>query len=357
MPADLFDPFKLGPVELANRLVMAPMTRNRAGEAGVPTALNAQYYAQRATAGLIVTEGTRPSAMGQGYPNTPGVHTDAQVAGWREVTDAVHAAGGRIAVQLMHAGRISHPVLLPSGAAPVAPSAVRPAGQAVTGSGMEDFTTPRALATEELPSIVAEFADAARRAIAAGFDLVELHGANGYLLHQFLAENTNQRTDGYGASAEGRARFVVEVTTAVARTIGGERTGLRISPAGHVNDIAEVDSLGTYTALVDALNPLGLAYLHVVEGPATHVHDALHPRWTGPFMLNTGFTGPSDKPTAQAILSEDRADLVSFGRPFLANPDLVERLRRDAPLNEPDQPTFYGGGAEGYTDYPALADA
>ncbi len=350
---DLFSPYQLGGLELANRLVMAPLTRNRAGAGEAPTALAAEYYAQRAGAGLIVSEGTQPSAVGQGYPHTPGLHTDEQVAGWRLVADAVHARGGRIVAQLMHAGRISHPAI--SGLQPVAPSAVTPAGEVFTEQGMQAFQEPRALATGELPGVVAEYVDAARRAVQAGLDGVELHAANGYLLHQFLAEGSNTRTDAYGGSAVNRARLVVEVATAVAQAVGPERVGIRISPAGTFNDIAEVDTEATYTALLDGLAPLGLLYLHVAEGPDTDFHERLRKQWTGTFIFNTGFTGPSDLATAQQAVDSGATDLFCIGRAFLANPDLVERLRTGAELNEPDQTTFYGGGAKGYTDYPALA--
>ncbi len=349
---DLFSPFRLGPLTLANRFVMAPMTRNRAGEGQVPTALMAEYYAQRASAGLIVTEGVQPSAVGQGYPHTPGLHTDEQVRGWRLVADAVHAAGGRVVAQLMHVGRIGHPDV--AGLQPVAPSAVTPAGEVFTGSGMEPFTAPRALDTDELPGIVAEFVDAARRAVAAGLDGVELHAANGYLLQQFLSDSTNARTDAYGGSAQNRARFVIEVATAVAAEIGPERVGIRISPAGTFNDIAETDTEATYWALLEGLDPLGLLYLHVVEGPETDYAEGLRKRWSGPFVLNTGFTGVSSLAAAQGAVDSGATDLFSLGRAFVANPDLVERLRSGAPLAEPDPATFYGGGAEGYTDYPAL---
>ncbi len=350
---DLFAPFTLGKLELSNRLVMAPLTRNRAGAGESPTELAAEYYAQRATAGLIITEGTQPSAVGQGYPHTPGLHTDEQVAGWTLVADAVHARGGRIIAQLMHSGRISHQAI--TGLQPVAPSAVTPAGEVYTEQGMKAFEQPRALATEELPGVVAEFVDAARRAVSAGLDGVELHAANGYLLQQFLSDSTNTRTDSYGGSPENRARFVIEVATAVADAIGPQRVGIRISPAGTFNDIAETETEATYTALIEGLNPLGLLYLHVVEGPETDFHLALRKQWEGAFIFNTGFTGPSDLATAQEAVDSDATDLFCIGRGFLANPDLVERLSTGAELNEPDMETFYSGGAKGYTDYPTLS--
>ncbi len=355
MSTDLFAPYRLGRgdrgLELANRFVMAPMTRNRTPDT-VPNALNAAYYAQRAGAGLIVTEGVQPSAGGQGYPATPGLHTAEQTDGWRAVADAVHARGGTIVAQLMHAGRISHPSI--TGSRPVGPSAVRPAGQVFTPTGMQEFVTPRALGTDELPGVVEEFVTAARNAVAAGLDGVELHAANGYLLQQFLADGTNQRTDGYGGSPENRARFVVEVAAAVAAAIGADRVGIRISPAGTFNDITETGTDATYAALLEGLAPLGLLYLHVVEGPDTAYHEQLRKLFDGPVVFNTGFTGPSDLATAQQVVDEGHGDLFSIGRPFLANPDLVERLRTGAALNEPDAATFYGGDAAGYTDYPAL---
>ena len=350
---DLFSPYQLGRLELANRFVMAPLTRNRAGAGEAPTQLAAEYYSQRAGAGLIISEGTQPSAVGQGYPHTPGLHTDAQVAGWTLVADAVHARGGRIVAQLMHAGRISHPSII--GQRPVAPSAITPAGEVYTEQGMQAFEEPRALDAAELPGVVGEFVDAARRAMRAGLDGVELHAANGYLLQQFLADGTNTRTDAYGGSARNRARFVIEVATAVSQAIGAEHVGIRISPAGTMNDITETETEQTYAALLDGLNPLSLLYLHVLEGPKTDFHEQLRKQWGGTVIYNTGFTGPSDLATAQEAIDTGAADLFCIGRAFLANPDLVERLRTGAELNEPDSNTFYSGGARGYIDYPALS--
>ena len=350
---DLFAPYRLGDLTLANRLVMAPLTRNRAGAGEAPTGLAAEYYAQRAGAGLIVSEGTQPSAVGQAYPHTPGLHTDEQVEGWRLVADAVHARGGTILAQLMHGGRIGHVAV--TGTQPVAPSAITPKGEVFTEQGSKPFEQPRALATEDLPGVVAEFVDAAVRAVQAGLDGVELHAANGYLLQQFLADGSNQRTDEYGGTPENRARFVVEVARAVSLAIGAGRVGIRISPGGTFNDITETETEATYTALLDGLTPLGLLYLHVVEGPDTDFSEGLRKQWDGAFVLNTGFTGPSDLATAQAAVDSGATDLFSIGRDFLATPDLVERLRTGAPLNEPDPATFYSGGAKGYTDYPALA--
>lgn len=354
---DLLSPAPLGKLELTNRLVMAPMTRNRAGEGGVPTDLMATYYTQRATAGLIVTEGTQPVAEGQGYPGTPGIHTDAQAAGWRAVTDAVHAEGGRIFVQLMHAGRISHPSLQPDGAAPVAPSAVTPAGEVFTPSGMQPFTAPRALDTDEIPGVIAGFVDAAKRAVdEAGFDGVEIHGANGYLLQQFLADNTNLRTDAYGGSLENRVRLVVEVVSAVADAIGPERVGLRVSPAGVFNDIAEENPSAIYATLLEGLAPLDIAYISVIENPAPEVTDLIRQRFAGALIVNPAFAETDPRTAAETLLADGRADLVAIGRAFLANPDLVARFSRDElVLNDADEATMYGGTEKGYTDYPTLA--
>jgi N-ethylmaleimide reductase len=350
----LFTPYALGRVQLANRLVMAPMTRNRAGADGVPTDSMVTYYAQRAGAGLIVTEGTQPSAAGQGYPNTPGIHTAEQAAAWRRVTDAVHARGGRIFLQLMHAGRISHPSLQPDGGLPVAPSVVRPAGQVFTTEGLQDFVEPRTLETEEVGQVVREFAAAARLAVEeGGFDGVEVHGANGYLLHQFLAEGTNQRTDRYGGSAENRARFLIEATTAIAEAVGAERVGVRVSPANSFNDIAEHETEEVYAAVVAGLEPLGLAYLHVVEGPPT-VTEKIRSNWSQTLVVNPAFSLETTTENLQALLDDGRADLVAVGRAFLANPDLVRRLELGAELNVGDQSSFYGGTDAGYIDYPSL---
>jgi N-ethylmaleimide reductase len=352
--SSLFAPYTLGRIELANRLVMAPMTRNRAGSDGVPTDSMATYYGQRAGAGLIVTEGTQPSAAGQGYPNTPGIHTTEQAAAWRRVTDAVHERGGRIFLQLMHAGRISHPSLQPDGALPVAPSAVRPAGQVFTPEGLQDFVEPRALETDEIQDVVREFADAARLAVnEAGFDGVEVHGANGYLLHQFLAEGTNQRTDRYGGSAENRARFLIEATTAVAEAVGADRVGVRVSPANSFNDIIEHETEEVYAAAVAGLEPLGLAYLHVVEGPPT-VTEKIRSNWSKTLIVNPAFSLETTTENLQALLADGRTDLVAVGRAFLANPDLVRRLESGAELNASDESSFYGGTDAGYIDYPTL---
>jgi N-ethylmaleimide reductase len=355
---DIFSPFRLGPLELPNRVVMAPMTRNRAGPGNVPTELNATYYAQRAGAGLIVSEATQVSPQGVGYPGTPGIHSAEQAAGWKLVTDAVHDAGGRIFLQLWHVGRISHPSLQPGGALPVAPSAIAPAGQAWTTNGMEVFVTPRALETSEIPGIVEDYRRGAAYARDAGFDGVELHGANGYLIDQFLRDSTNKRTDRYGGSASNRARFLIEVTQALIGEWGGERVGVRLSPTNPYNDIADSNPAATFSTAVGELNRLGIAYLHIVEpGPgdpeaAGEMPDTRFFRniWRGPLIANKGY----DLERASAVLRDGAADLVSFAALYLANPDLAERFRRGGPFNPPDRKTFYGGAAKGYTDYPAL---
>ena len=356
---NLFTPFQLGPYELRNRLAMAPMTRNRAGDGNVPTPMMAEYYAQRAGAGLLVTEGSQVSPEGVGYPGTPGIHTDGQVAGWRAVTDAVHAGGGRIFVQLWHVGRVSHPSLQPGGQLPVAPSAVGIEGaMAWTAAGQVPYVTPRPLETDEIARVVEDFAAAARRAYAAGFDGVELHGANGYLIDQFLRDGSNRRTDRYGGTVENRARFLLEVTAAVVDVWGGERVGVRFSPLAATNGMRDSDPVKTFSFAAHALNRFRPAYLHVVEpvgAPASggRISPVLKAVFRGAFMANGGYDGPA----AQAAVRSGQADLVSFGVPFLANPDLPRRIAEDAPLNEPDRASFYGGDARGYTDYPALETA
>jgi 2,4-dienoyl-CoA reductase-like NADH-dependent reductase (Old Yellow Enzyme family) len=355
---DLFDPIRVGGWDLPNRLVMAPLTRNRAGEGMVPGDLAVEYYAQRASAGLIVTEGTQPSAVGQGYLNTPGVHTPEQVAGWRRVADAVHERGGRIVVQLMHAGRIAHPDNK-NGLETIAPSAIAAPDEMFTADGMKPFPVPRAIETDEIPTIVADFVHAARCGVEAGLDGVEVHAANGYLLHQFLAPGSNERTDEYGGSPANRARFAVEVTRAVADAIGADKVGIRISPAHNIQGATETDPEdveATYTALVEGIAPLGLAYLSVLADPSLDLVQRLRKEFGGVLIVNDGFANVTTRESAQAILDDDRADAVAVGRLFLANPDLPERWRTGAALNEPDPATFYGGGAEGYTDYPALTD-
>jgi N-ethylmaleimide reductase len=349
---DLWKPVELGGIRLRHRIAMAPMTRNRSAPSGAPTASNVEYYAQRASMALIITEGTQPSPDGQGYPLTPGIHTDEHIAGWRAVVDAVHAKGCRIVVQLMHAGRIAHPSNTPHGRQPVAPSAVRPAGGVFTASGIQPIPEPRALSTQEIAETVADFRRAAAAAVAAGADGVEIHGANGYLPHQFLSSNANRRTDRYGGSVHNRVRFPLEVATAVAEEIGARRTGFRISPGNPFNDIVEHDMEDLYGHLVPALAPLGLAYLHVAhrgdEALLKHIRDD----WPGPLLLNR--VG-ADLNTRIQDLEGGLADVITVGKMALANPDLVARIKTGAPLNEPDPTTFYGGDERGYTDYPALA--
>jgi N-ethylmaleimide reductase len=357
MPS-LLSPITLGPLHLPNRVVMAPMTRNRAGPGNVPGPLNATYYAQRAGAGLIVSEATQVSAQGLGYPGTPGIHSAAQVEGWKLVTDAVHRAGGRIFLQLWHVGRISHPSLQPGGALPVAPSALAPAGQAWTLDGMKPYVMPHALETGEIAAIVEDFRRGAHNAREAGFDGVELHGANGYLIDQFLRDGTNKRSDAYGGSAQNRARFLVEVTEAVVGEWSGERVGVRLSPTNPYNDIADSNPAETFATAVGALEQFGLAYLHIVEPAASDPVAAgempdlkfFRKLWRGVLIGNKGY----DFARAEAAIAEGAADLISFATLYLANPDLPERFRRSGPFNPPDRKTFYGGAAAGYTDYPAL---
>jgi len=357
MSLNLFSPAKLGSINLSNRIVMAPLTRNRAGEAGVPQAINATYYEQRATAGLIVTEATPISGMAHGYPLLPGIYTDAQVAGWKKITDAVHAKGGKIVIQLWHVGRISHPSLLPDNALPVAPSAIKPAGQAFTYEGLVDYVEPRALDVSELPGIVADYVHAAKCALAAGFDGVEVHAANGYLLDQFLRDGTNKRTDNYGGSFENRARLLMEVTKAVVAVAGADKVGVRLSPVNPFNDMKDSNPQALFNYVTESLSQFGLAYLHVVEGG---IHgggesepfdfEAMRKLFKGGYIANLAY----DKARGNAAIASGHADAIAYGVPFIANPDLVERFRVDAPLNAADSSTFYGGSEKGYTDYPFL---
>lgn len=354
---NLFSAYELGDLELRNRIVMAPMTRNRASVDGVQGDLNALYYAQRASAGLIVTEGTYPEAMGQGYPNTPGLHTRKQIEGWRTVTSAVHDEAGQIFVQIMHAGRISHPSLLPEGALPVAPSAVKPAGEARLADGPREFETPRALALSEIPDVIEGHRNATRNAFEAGFDGVELHAANGYLPCQFLSSKTNLRTDRFGGSPANRARFVLETLEAMASVAGPKRVGVRLSPWTTFNDVGDEDPAATYGFVLDALNERDFAYVHIMfplfQAPIeVDIASFVRQHYAGPLILAGGF----DRERGNDAIVEGKADLIGFGRPLLANPDLVERFRRGAPLNEPDMATFYGGGEKGYADYPFLED-
>ena len=361
----LFTPLRLGAIELANRIVMAPLTRNRAEGAGrIPSALAIEYYGQRAEAGLIVAEATQISPMGQGYLDTPGIYSDAQVAAWQPITAEVHRRGGRIVLQLWHVGRISHVSLLPDGAAPVAPSALRAEAKTYTAEGFSDVSAPRALRLDEIPGLIEDYRHAARNAIAAGFDGVEVHAANGYLIDQFLRDGSNHRDDAYGGSIENRTRLLFEVVQAVAQEIGAERTGVRLSPVTPVNDARDSDPQPLFERAVERLDALGLAFVHVIEGTTggpreledrPFDYEALKAAYRraggkGAWMVNNGY----DKALAEQAVASGRADAVAFGRPFIANPDLVERLRRDAPLNPVDADTLYGGGAKGYIDYPTL---
>lgn len=353
---DVFEPIQVANWDLPQRFVMAPLTRNRAGAGQVPRDIAVDYYAQRAGAGLIVTEGTQPSAVGQGYLDTPGMHTPEQIEGWRAVADAVHAKGGRLVVQLMHVGRIAHPDNK-NGLESVAPSAIALEQQTVTAHGQQDSVVPRALETGEIAGVVEEFVHAAKSAIEAGLDGVELHSANGYLLHQFLAPSTNERTDKYGGSPANRARLSVEVTKAVVDAIGADRVGIRISPAHNVQGALETDVddvAATYGTLIDEIAPLGLAYLSILADPHTDLFQDLRRRFGGPVIANTGFSHVTDLDEVKEIVDGNLAELVAVGRPFISNPDLVTRWKNGSKLNEANSKTFYGGGAEGYTDYPTL---
>lgn len=358
---DLFTPYDLGGLALPHRVVMAPMTRNRAGEGFAPTELNARYYAQRASAALVITEASQVSRRGLGYPDTPGIYDDEQIRGWRRVTRAVHDEGGRIFVQLFHTGRISHPDLQPDGQLPVAPSSVKPEGETMTHDGMKPFVTPRALETGEIAAIVEEFRAAAANAREAGFDGVEVHGANGYLIDQFLRDRTNRRDDGYGGSPANRFRLLGEVLAALFETWPSRRVGVRISPSGTFNDMGDSDPEATFEEVVSRLDELDLGYLHVIEANETDRRNGatvvetelLRRRYGGALMVNGGY----DRESGERAVARGLAELVSFGTPFLANPDLPRRLRLDAELNEPDSSSFYGGGREGYVDYPTLDEA
>ncbi|WP_311222323.1 MULTISPECIES: alkene reductase [unclassified Acidovorax] len=356
----LFDAFSLRNTPLQNRVVMSPLTRNRAVDANTPNDLMATYYGQRATAGLIITEGTSPSPNGLGYARIPGLFNDAQVQGWKRVTDAVHAEGGKIVVQLMHTGRVSHQANLPAGAEVVSASAEVCPGEIWTDAhGTQPHTPPRAMTEADLQAVTGEYATSARLAMEAGFDGVELHAANGYLLEQFLNANINRRTDGYGATPEGRNRLVLEVARAAAQQIGAERVGIRLSPHGVVNSAGAFEGVeAQYLALVKQLSALGLMYIHVLDHSAlgappvpAQLKADLRAAFDGPFIL----AGGQNKASAQQALDDGLADLVAFGRSFIANPDLVERLRKDALLNAPSPDTFYTPGAKGYTDYATLA--
>jgi len=357
--SDLFEPVRLGPYTLANRIVMAPLTRSRADDEGVPGTLQATYYGQRASAGLIVSEATNISPQGKGYIRTPGIWSAEQVAGWKLTTKAVHDKGGRIFLQLWHVGRVSHPDIQPNGALPVAPSAVKAENQqAFTYDGFKPLVTPRALETAEIPGIVADYAHAAKNAMEAGFDGVEIHSANGYLLQQFLSDKTNKRTDRYGGSIENRTRIVVEVVEAVTKVWGGDRVGIRLSPLTRFADIGDSNPEPVYLSLIEQINPYKLAYIHVIEGDTGGERNpagAFDPQklrhaFDGLYMANNNYT----LELALEARAKNLADLICFGRPFISNPDLVARLRSGAALAPADPNTFYAGEEHGYTDYPAL---
>ncbi|UWR23235.1 alkene reductase [Sulfitobacter sp. S190] len=353
--ASLFTPVRMGDVTLPNRVLMAPLTRNRAGGDGVPSDMAVTYYAQRASAGMILTEATQVSAMGKGYIDTPGIYTEDHVAGWRKITDAVHAAGGRIYCQLWHVGRISHTSLLPDNAAPVSSTDVAADAQTFTQNGFEDTSKPTALDAEGIKQTIADFAHAAKCAQEAGFDGVEVHAANGYLIDQFLQDGVNKRDDAYGGSLENRMRLLAEILDEVIDVFGAGRVGVRLSPIGEVHDMSDSDPEKHFGEIYKALDARGLAYLHIVEKfPGSEGEKdlvaALRPHFTGFYMAN----GDYDGATAAKVIDSGHAHGVTFGRPFIANPDLPERIRRDAEMNTPDQDTFYGGGREGYTDYPFL---
>ena len=354
---DLFSPISLGDLTLPIRMIMAPLTRNRAAMPGnVPQTMNVTYYAQRSSAGLIISEAAQVSPEGVGYPATPGIHSEEQVQGWRAVNDAVHAKGGYMFAQLWYCGRISHPDLLPDNQQPVSASPIKPEGEAVTYEGLKPFVEPRALRTDEILGIVDQYRQAAKRAIEAGFDGVEIHSANGYLLDQFLRDGTNRRDDRYGGSLENRTRLLMEVLSAVLEIWEPSRVGVRISPENSFNDIRDSDPQATFNFVAKALSGKGLGYLHVVEGDMMSGERSLDYRqirdnFDGYYMANCGY----DKAHAQTAIARGDGDMVSFGQLFLANPDLVQRFKTDAELNTPDPDTFYGGDENGYTDYPMLA--
>jgi len=356
----LFETLDAGALALPSRIVMAPLTRNRAQADGTPSELAIAYYRQRASAGLIITEATQISPMGKGYLDTPGIHADAHVDAWRRITDAVHEAGGRIVLQLWHVGRISHVSLLPGNAQPVSPTTRRAEAQTFTANGFEPVSAPVALDAAGIAATVADYAAATHRARAAGFDGVEIHAANGYLIDQFLQDGVNDRTDGYGGSVANRLRFLTEVIDAVTGAWDAAHVGIRLSPLGSFNDMRDSDPAALFGAAYRLIADRQLAYLHVVErfgaplAPDRQaILDAIRPHFTGVYIANGGFDGAS----AAARIAAGSADAVSFGIPFIANPDLPARIARGGPFNEPDQATFYGGGAKGYTDYPSLTDA
>jgi len=352
---DIFSPLQLGPSLLKNRIAMAPLTRNRADKNLVPQAINVEYYRQRASAGLIITEATPISPQGIGYPHTPCIFNQAQINGWKKVVAAVHEKGGHIFMQLWHVGRISHPSLQENGALPVAPSSICPAGDAFTYTGLQPFVTPRALETHELPGIVEQYRVAAQNAKQAGFDGIEVHSANGYLLDEFLRDGTNHRHDQYGGSIENRSRLLMEVMDVVTAVWPADQVGVRISPENTFNDIRDSDPQATFNAVASRLSSLGLAYLHAVEGDMVTGESKVNYReikdnFNGRYIANLGY----DLERGQAAIQQGDADLVAYGTLYIANPDLVERFKANVPLNSPDQETFYGGDEHGYTDYPFM---
>ena len=348
----LFDPLRVGNMELDNRIIMAPMTRSRANDEGIQPPFAAEYYSQRASAGLIISEATNISPMAKGYVRTPGIYTDEQIESWRPIPDAVHARGGKIFLQVFHTGRIALPDFLPEHTQPVAPSAVRAKGQNYTDEGMKEFVTPREISREEIAQTVRDFAAAAANAIKAGFDGVELHSASGYIVQQFLATNANLRSDEYGGSIENRTRFLFEVLDAMIAAVGPERVGVKFSPNIPFNDVEEADADVLYPYILERLNDRNIAYVHVADNTGK-VHAKLRPVYRGVYFAGAGFA----KESGEALVEQGGADAIVFGTKLLANPDLPERFRRDAPLNEPDQSTFYVPGEHGYTDYPTLAAA
>ncbi len=355
---NLFSPLQLGPSTLTNRIVMAPMTRNRAAEGNIPQEINRLYYEQRASAGLIITEGAQISPQGAGYPFTPGIYNDEQVSGWKKITAAVHQKGGHIFIQLWHVGRISHPSLQPDNALPVAPSAIKPDGDAFTYNGPQPFVEPHALEISEINNIVDDYQQATRHALNAGFDGVEIHAANGYLIDQFLRDGSNNRTDEYGGPPENRSHFLLQVLEAVTSVCDRQRVGVRLSPLNSFNSMRDSNPMTLFSYVVQQLKPLKLAYLHVLEGSMSPLpegdetvdHKKLAALYEGIYMANHGY----DRQSADEAIKRGTAGLVSFGIPYIANPDLVERFKADAPLNTADQASFYGGDEKGYTDYPFL---
>jgi N-ethylmaleimide reductase len=353
----LFTPISIGNLILNNRIIMAPLTRNRAAEGDVPQAINVEYYRQRASAGLIISEGSQISPQGLGYPKTPGIYSDAQIAGWLMVTQAVHQAGGKIFLQLWHVGRISHTSMQPDGALSVAPSAIKPKGQIFTYTGLRDFETPRPLTLEEIPGIIADYAKAAENAKHAGFDGVEIHSANGYLLDQFLRNGSNHRRDNYGGSIENRMRLLLEVTQQVINIWGQNRVGVRLSPENSFNDMQDSDSQQLFNTVAEKLADFPLAYLHVLEGDMMTGerrldYAELRQHFQGYYMANNGY----DLSSGNNAIARGQADMVAYGKWFIANPDLPHRFANNLPLNEPDVATFYGGNEKGYTDYPTFGE-